>query len=176
MNYIKTFRLVTENKSKSYNIYLAGPDVFKENAVEYFEYLKKLSTKYNQVGISPLDNDIDFNEIGVASKIFHGNIGIIDNCDVVIANLEPFRGPNVDDGTAFEIGYAYAKNKIVYGYMEHSDRELKDITAEYKKDKKFKIIEDFKYPRNLMIVDSIRRSGGDIFPTFEDCLQHLQSK
>ena len=36
----------------------------------------------------------------------------IDACDVVVALLD---GMQVDDGTAWEIGYAYARNKPVVG-------------------------------------------------------------
>jgi hypothetical protein len=51
---------------------------------------------------------------------------------------------------------------------------LKDITADlYGDDEKFPHVENFKYPRNLMIVDSIRSSGGEIFETFEECVKHL---
>jgi nucleoside 2-deoxyribosyltransferase len=172
MNYIKKYKSLF---SESYSIYLAGPDVFKRDAIEYFKNLKEISKKYNHVGMAPSDNIKEIlSQDNAATKIFFRNVEMIDNCDVVIANLEPFRGPNVDDGTAFEIGYGFAKGKLVYGYMEHSHKELKDITSElYGKDDKFPEIEDFKYPRNLMIVDSIRKSGGDIFATFEDCLKHL---
>jgi nucleoside 2-deoxyribosyltransferase len=175
MKHIKSYKLLAESSDnvKSYSIYLAGPDVFKENAIDHLEELKEIAKKYNQVGVSPLDNKYDLFQIGTATRIFHGNVDIMNSCDVIIANLEPFRGPNVDDGTAFEVGYGYAMGKILYGYMEHSDKELKDITAPYGEDEKFPHVEDFKYPRNLMIVDSIRKSGGNIFSTFEECIKDL---
>jgi nucleoside 2-deoxyribosyltransferase len=37
----------------------------------------------------------------------------IDNCDVVFAVLD---GTDVDSGTASEIGYAYARKKLIIGY------------------------------------------------------------
>lgn len=37
----------------------------------------------------------------------------IDSCDVVFAVLD---GPDVDSGTASEIGYAYARKKLIVGY------------------------------------------------------------
>ncbi len=36
----------------------------------------------------------------------------LDDCDLVVALLD---GTQVDDGTAWEIGYAYARNIPVYG-------------------------------------------------------------
>jgi nucleoside 2-deoxyribosyltransferase len=163
-----------EKSGKSYNIYLAGPNVFKKDAIEDLNQMKTISKKYNQIGNAPIDNEVDFAKIDAATRIFHGNVDMMDKCDVIIANLEPFRGPNVDDGTAFELGYGYSKGKIMYGYMTHANKELKDITSDlYGNDEKFPHVENFKYPRNLMIVDSIRSSGGDIFKTFEECVKHL---
>jgi nucleoside 2-deoxyribosyltransferase len=160
--------------SKPFSIYLAGPNVFKKDAVEDLNRLKIIAKRYNQIGMAPLDNEVNMSEVNVATKIFHGNIDLMDKCDVIIANLESFRGPNMDDGTAFEVGYGFAKGKLMYGYMEHSHRELKHITKDiYGFDRKFPHVEDFKYPRNLMIVDSIRLSGGNIFDTFEECVKHL---
>jgi len=170
----KETRILEQKSGKSYNIYLAGPNVFKKDAIQDLNKMKEISKKYNQIGNAPIDNEVDFAKVDAATRIFHGNVEMMDMCDVIIANLEPFRGPNVDDGTAFELGYGYSKNKIMYGYMTHSNKELKDITADlYGDDEKFPHVENFKYPRNLMIVDSIRSSGGDIFETFEECVKHL---
>ena len=41
------------------------------------------------------------------------NQNSIDSCDIVLAVLD---GPDVDSGTASEIGYAYAKQKLIVGY------------------------------------------------------------
>ena len=37
-------------------------------------------------------------------------------CDAVLANLTPFRGPSADVGTIFELGYARGLGKPVFGY------------------------------------------------------------
>ncbi|MFM8528253.1 MAG: nucleoside 2-deoxyribosyltransferase, partial [Ilumatobacteraceae bacterium] len=44
--------------------------------------------------------------------IFRNDKGGIDRCDVVVANLN---GVTTDDGTAWEMGYAYAKGKFIIG-------------------------------------------------------------
>ncbi len=153
-------------------IYLAGPDVFRDNAISWLKLMKERCTQNGFVGLSPFDN-----EAATPTQIFKGNISLLNECDIVIANLVPFRGPNMDDGTAFEIGYAHALGKRIYGYMIHSELHLKTFTKvlypEYKMSE-FPIIEDFNYPRNLMIVDSIKASGGQIFLTFEDCLDDIK--
>ena len=45
-------------------------------------------------------------------EIFLNDKGGIDRCQVVVANLN---GIMTDDGTAWEMGYAYANNKFIIG-------------------------------------------------------------
>jgi nucleoside 2-deoxyribosyltransferase len=178
MKYLRRFELNEDAAPENlFKIYLAGPDVFKENALKDLERLKEIAQKYGQRGLAPLDNEIDLKQIGAATKIFKGNVDLMDICNVIIANLEPFRGPNMDDGTAFELGYGFAKGKLLYGYTNHHNLELKDLTdLLFGRDPKFPHVEDFGYTRNLMIVDSIRKSGGNIFNTFEECVVDLVSR
>ena len=154
-------------------IYLAGPDVFRENAIAWLNRLISLCANYGHSGLSPLDNDVDLELKNASTMIFQGNIDLIKECDVVIANLEPFRGPNVDDGTAFEIGYAFALGKPIWGYMENYEDTLKEITSSYTTQYKFPHVEDFGLPRNLMIVEAIKASGGNIENTLSMCLYEL---
>jgi len=46
-------------------------------------------------------------------KIGMTNHKAIDNSEVVVAALD---GPDVDSGTASEIGYAFARNMTIFGY------------------------------------------------------------
>lgn len=48
--------------------------------------------------------------------IFDNNVGAIDRCDLVVASLN---GVTTDDGTAWEVGYAAAKEKRIIGL--HTD-------------------------------------------------------
>lgn len=162
-------------------IYLAGPDVFRRDPNRMFRQLKTLCKEYDFIGISPFDSEAGDNP--TATSIFQTNIKLIRDSDIVIANLEPFRGPNVDDGTAFEIGYAYSLGKIVCGYLPLPNRSLALTTMFYKLMHEFKSgsvsnatfphIEDFGHPRNLMIVEAIYASGGTIESNFEECLKKL---
>lgn len=56
--------------------------------------------------------EIDAWGADAAKVIMERDRAAIDACDVVVALLD---GPQVDDGTAWEIGYAYAKGKPVVG-------------------------------------------------------------
>ncbi len=75
-------------------------------------------------------------------------------CDIVIANGNPFRGDELDSGTAFEIGYALALKKEVVIYMEDTRSYLQKSTCKAKKDdvvdKDGMFIEDFNFSLNLM--------------------------
>lgn len=165
--------------AKTKRIYLAGPDVFRRDPNKKFRELKSICKLYDTIGLSPFDSEAGVDP--TATEIFNANIRLIKECDVVIANLEPFRGPNVDDGTAFEIGYAHALGKRIYGYLPLPKRSLALTTIFYKLLHEFKgdgnnilfpHIEDFGYCRNLMIVDSIKSSGGEIFDSFNECVSH----
>jgi nucleoside 2-deoxyribosyltransferase len=165
-------------------IYLAGPDVFRADPAYFFEQVKSLISKYGFIGIPPLDSGIELdnteiNSVKGAYKIFIANIDIINQCDVIFANLTPFRGPSIDDGTAFEIGYGFSKSKVIYGYSQDKGRTLKQITEEsFPKyvHQDYPIIEDFQLGSNLMIEQSIVLSGGKVLRSLEDCLKDLKSK
>lgn len=160
-------------------IYIAGPDVFEKDAFERGKKYRRLCEKYGFEGLYPLDNEVDFS-VGkkeAARAIFEANKKMIDECDIVIANLNPFRGKESDSGTVWECGYAYGKSKAVYGYMqdtrEYIERFLKDEKKEEDGcfyDTHERIIEDFSHPLNLMIASSVKEivQGG-----FEDVLRLL---
>ena len=101
---------------------------------------------------------------------------MIDNCDIVIANLNAFRGKEADSGTIWECGYAFALGKKVYGYMEDTsdyvDRfasEEKDVEETETYDQTGMAIEDFNHPINLMIACSASILQGE----FEDVLKSI---
>jgi len=67
------------------------------------------------VGLWPLDNPVG---VGLpaeqAASIFQANLAMIDQAQAVIADISPFRGPNMDPGTAFELGYAHARGLPIF--------------------------------------------------------------
>lgn len=164
------------------NIYIAGPDVFKKDAVEIGINYVNLCKKYGFNGYYPLDNKVDFSQKKkkVAQDIFVANKELIDNADIVIANLDSFRGKEPDGGTVWEVGYASALGKSVYGYMDNTDDYVKRF-EHYEKtssdgkyfDKKNMSIEDFEHPVNLMIACSVEKI---ISGSFEDVLMDIQKQ
>jgi len=160
-------------------IYIAGPDVFEKNSIEIGKELVALCAKYGYEGLYPLDNVVDFSQSKhkIAQDIFIANVEMIKKADIVIANLNPFRGKEADSGTVWECGYAYGLGKDVYGYMQETKEYIEHFSEKekferdgYFVDDKERLIEDFAHPINLMIACSVKEiiEGG-----FEDVLKRL---
>ena len=144
-------------------LYLAGYDVFRKDAKQYGEKLKKLCKQYGAIGLYPLDNEGDN-----AEDIFKGNLHLLEQCDAVIANLNFFRGDDMDSGTAFEIGYAFARGKRIWGYLQDA-RPLKEKLG--KCDCNGFMVENFQLPLNLMIACSAQIVEGDFLTCLSQCIE-----
>lgn len=161
------------SKQKKPKAYLAGFEVFRTDASEYGRQMKALCEQYGLEGIYPLDKEIEPrpDKTDTARAIFAGNIRLIDKADLIIANLNPFRGVEPDSGTVFECGYGYAKGKKVYGYIsdgrEQQEKLGADIDPEAGTYKDGMTVENFGLPLNLMLSVPIDIVTG----TFEDCLR-----
>ncbi|MCA9905528.1 MAG: nucleoside 2-deoxyribosyltransferase [Anaerolineae bacterium] len=49
---------------------------------------------------------------GIQERVFREDVGAIDSCDIIVANLN---GVATDDGTAWELGYGFARGKHIVG-------------------------------------------------------------
>src|ERR1700675_4812176 len=97
-------------------IYLAGPDVFRHDAVEIGRRKVEMCRRHGLIGLYPLDNAIDPAAEDASLRIFRGNEAMMIGADAIIANLTPFRGPGADAGTAYELGHMAARGKFCLGY------------------------------------------------------------
>ena len=137
-------------------IYIAGFDVFKPNSKEIGQKYKFTCKEYGFEGLYPLDNEIDesWSKDVAREFIYKKNIELIEMCDIVVANGNPFRGDELDSGTAFEIGYALALKKKVVIYMEDTRDYIQKVTCKDENstsfDKNGMFIEDFGFSLNLM--------------------------
>jgi nucleoside 2-deoxyribosyltransferase len=150
-------------------VYLAGPDVFFPDALKRAEKLKDLCTEFELIGVFPLDSEIDlsnipYNEKGIA--IYNGNIKLIKECGSILANITPFRGPSIDPGTSFEIGYGAALGKLIVCYSDNLTEYKTRVTPDNL------LIEDFGMIDNLMIEGGTNRK---IFSTPKTALQYLKT-
>lgn len=156
-------------------IYLAGPDVFLPHAIEHGNQLKAMCATYGYEGLFPIDNVIQgASPLEISQKIMEANKAMIIECDIVIANLSPFRGPEPDSGTIWEVGFAEGLGKEVLCYSL-DPRTLKEKTqcilalGDSATDKDGMAIEDFGLTHNLMYAHLV---VGD---SFERCLQLLKA-
>jgi len=162
-------------------IYIAGPDVFEKDSIEIGKRLVDLCTQYGFEGLYPLDNVVDFSQKKkkIALDIYEANALMIKESDIVIANLNSFRGKEADSGTVWECGYAFGLEKKVYGYMRETKNYIEQFNSNEKRsfeacstDLENRIIEDFDHPINLMIACSCEEI---IAGSFEDVLKQLCS-
>ena len=119
-----------------------------------------------------------------ADKIFQANIDLIRKAQVVAANLDPFRGPEPDSGTAFELGYALALGKKVCGYVTRLDSVADRVAntnygpqaspdhGELLKDFQGMTVENFGLPCNLMLSIPTHIVEGGL----EACLKSLRTR
>lgn len=148
-------------------VYLAGPEVFSHDAPVIFEKAVKFAKEIGLVPLSPFDavpTSHVKNDVSMAKKIYLGNIGLIDECDVVVANLSSFRGSEPDSGTVFEVGYAIARGKRVIAFIEQESfyhekvmkisRIFRDESGGWRDDQQ-RWVEEMGMQFNLMIACSV---------------------
>ncbi len=124
--------LPIERAAKEPRVYLAGFDVFRQDAKAHGEHLKQLCRDRGFVGLYPLDGQLPSCLQGeeAARSIYSANVDLIRSADVVMANLDGFRGPGEpDSGTAFEVGFAVALAKPVWGYRSNAETLAERIEA-----------------------------------------------
>lgn len=151
-------------------IYLAGFDVFRADAAEHGERLKALCLAQGFEGLYPLDNSLPAGLSGRAAAqwIYEQNVGLIRRADLVMANLNVFRGLEPDSGTAFEVGYAAALGKPVWAYTDDARPLVQQAgtgcdphDASRVIDAQGYTVEDFGLNVNLMLACAARVVAGD---------------
>ena len=143
-------------------VYIAGFDVFAADADVRSIRAIEACCACGLVPLHPLDN-----EAQTARDIYEGNVALIREADVVVANLNPFRGPcEPDAGTAFEVGFACALDKPVWAYADEVSSMRERMGGV---DARGYNVEDFDLPMNLMLAESVTLVQG----SFEDCLDAL---
>lgn len=150
-------------------IYLAGFDVFRQDARSYGDDLKAMCARYGFEGLFPLDNEAppELRHEKLAAWIYRSNVEAIRSADLVMANLDDFRAPGEpDSGTAWEVGFAVALDKPVWGYLPDALDLLgrvqiggTSLDGQSLDDQGY-LIEDFGLPLNLMLACSVTLTYG----------------
>jgi nucleoside 2-deoxyribosyltransferase len=156
-------------------IYLAGPEVFLPDPHAAGRRKQALCAAYGFEGIFPLDADLDLmglDKTEAARCISLANEGLMRTCDLLIANLTPFRGVSADAGTAFELGFMRALGRPVLGYTNtpldlrrRSEMARAGQRLPFDADSPTIAIEDFDLAENLMLAIAIIESGGTLVRT-----------
>lgn len=100
-------------------VYLAGPEVFLPGGRELIDRKREALAEF---GFAPTRRHADFMERdekdprAFGEEISRLNEELMDDADLCIANLTPFRGISADVGTVFELGYMIAQGKPAYGF------------------------------------------------------------
>jgi nucleoside 2-deoxyribosyltransferase len=150
--------------------YLAGPDVFLPDAVAHAARKVEICRRFGLHGLPPLNQDIE--TAAVASNlwqsIYQKDVLMMEQADLIIANLTPFGGASADSGTLIEVGWFLGKGKPIFGYSNSAEnfevrmsRQLGARAAEFG-------IEGFHLPDNLMIVGAVLSGGYPIFVPRDD--------
>lgn len=169
---------------KTYYVYLAGPEVFLTFNLAAGNFIKAQtllfnthhlqSAPYNIEGFYPFDSGytpkkMDFQD-GI--NIYKGDVDLMNQSQAIMANMVKFRGPGMDGGTAYEMGYMTAQKKVIVGYYDerpyfnnyktnrsYTEKVEEEVGKVTKKgtlnlnyDKDNLLVEPFKMPDNLMMV------------------------
>ncbi len=145
-------------------IYLAGPDVFLPDAGAALEAKQAICAEAGFEGVSPLDGP----PVADAMAIFAKCEAAMDRSDAILADMTPFRGPGMDAGTAYEVGYMRARGKPVFAYSNdpraYADRV---VDARWEADGSLvdglgRSVEDFGLAENLMLVGAAAAFGAGV--------------
>jgi nucleoside 2-deoxyribosyltransferase len=175
-------------------IYLAGPEVFLPDPVGAGARKQALCAAHGFEGVYPFDAALDLAGLPkteAARRICLANEALMTTCDLLIANMTPFRGVSMDVGTAFEVGYMRALGRPVLGYtntvMDLRERSemgrAGGVRLPFDGDAPDVEVEDFGLAENLMIEIAVMESGGSLVRStvpagsemtdlagFQDCL------
>ncbi len=104
-------------------IYLAGPMVFYPDPEATFPAMKRICARHGLEGVAPIDNQIELKGgrpgKALIREIVKADIALMNRFDGGLFCVDGFRrAPDMDPGTAFEIGYMHAQGKPLCGWTE----------------------------------------------------------
>jgi nucleoside 2-deoxyribosyltransferase len=102
-------------------IYLAGPMIFYPDPETTFDQMKAICRRHGLLGVSPLDNQNGLEgkstDRALLEQVITADMELMDTLDGGLFCLDGFRrSPEMDPGTAFEVGYMRALKKPLAGW------------------------------------------------------------
>jgi nucleoside 2-deoxyribosyltransferase len=160
-------------------IYLAGPSVFDPDWEAQANAMKAACDVRGAIGLYPKDNQGGLPEEPFARgfRIFEVDRDMVLDCDGLVADFTPFRGPSADVGTVWELGFAQGLGKPVAAFSRDR-RDYRDRLPEWLPTDDGRAIESFGMADNVMIVGSnlagiparVERTVGGLYGSFEEAL------
>lgn len=149
--------------------YLAGPEVFLTNAIEIGSAKVSICRSHGFDAVFPVAPPGSMPAISSQRgyEIFDWCVETMGRCNLVIANMTPFRGVSMDVGTAVEIGYMFGKGHPVFGYTN----VIEDYLARVSDDSL--AVESFGFADNLMCEGPVWKSGGSVVRTDVDATERF---
>ncbi|MGV8026193.1 MAG: nucleoside 2-deoxyribosyltransferase [Anaerolineaceae bacterium] len=154
----------------SLRLYISGPQKYYPNGLKELKMMKG----YAEMHGFEVINDFSYLENGY-KDFEHIDRNYLDNCDIVIADVNPFRGGEPESGTVFDMGVAFAKKKRLYSYV----RDIRNVIHKYPighYDEEGRIIDEYGYsfgdgqtPGNLMYMIPSKMIEG----SFIECIKIL---
>ncbi|MBO0476137.1 nucleoside 2-deoxyribosyltransferase [Vagococcus sp. DIV0080] len=154
-------RKYVESISDNKTIYLAIRNRYSElTDIKLIETITQLKSKGYTV-LLPYFREYDSKESiqEWLSDLLETNMSRINQAQLVIGDLNDYRGFECSNDVAFECGYAFQSGKTLYGYMEDTtpmiDRIPNTLIDGKYKDPAGRDVENFDYPINLMFACSM---------------------
>ncbi len=167
--------------------------MFAKDALALAKQQRDICTKLHFEALHPFDNEPGLSA-GDTEKwmvVFQGNVQQLEASDVVILDLNdfPLRGGGVDDGTAWECGYAVARGKTVRAFRGDAAAfgpEMttglgckQDADGHWLTPSGHIVPSDYGLPLNLMLAGALAGQDGKLSwlttGSFEDCVQALRN-
>ncbi len=147
--------------------YLAGPDVFLPDARAHAHRKVAICVRHGITGRPPLNEDVaslrTLPSEAAWQAIFDKDLAMMEACDIVIANLTPFRGASADAGTLVELGWFLGRGRPVFGYsntaLPFAERSRTQVGA-VPDPLPGLAVEGFGLADNLMILGAVLQGSG----------------
>ena len=180
-------------------VYLAGPEVFLpkpiaagvEKKTRIAAMSRAADWPFELAGLYPLDNQIpEFSaDFDTGLRIYRANIELMNRAYAVAANMVRFRGPSMDTGTAFEMGYMLGLGKPVFAYYDaapfYGREEAPGMYVDRVRthcpvsehgprvDADGLTVDDFGMADNLMMIGALESGAGAIAESFDRAIEQI---
>ena len=160
-------------------IYIAGPECFYTGGPEQLDVMRRLSETYGFHASLPNDTPLKLDHADLrrnADTIFKNCADSMNSSTAIICDLEFYRGAEVDGGSIYEIGMAYARGIRCYGYT----RDKRDMKWKYQGlelrdgipyDRKGRVLPYWNLPFSPNVIGSTKIIEGD----YADCFRAMRT-